>query len=312
MKNGKNICRGPAAHRGMAAVSVTALLALLLVAGCKEQGPVELLGPEQGGPIGVVAPPPQPMPGLEFGDADSAGIVPLPPEKVSGHIMIAGARYDGPLGTVEATLSRAILFDLTSSVQLQGGRTAYRTLDMGSVDIDGTPLFKVDKKVRRMGADTLLGVQYIRYNQRAGGFQYTGGMPYVWTGTGSGSVPAFTTGITGPQKIVVTVPTPETPVSATGDLAVRWSGGGATVHLVISNAGDERIDSRPILHLRLGKNGGGVVIPARILRLLPATRDRFVFTFFSESSKVAAIDGFPDDVLVQALTSHSILVRMTR
>ncbi len=303
----------PGANAARPMTAATVFLAVALIAGCKEQGPVELVGGGPGGPIEVVAPPPQPMPGLELGDADSAGIIPLPPQKVAGHIIIAGARYDGPLETVEATLGRAILFDLDSPVQLDGDRMTFTTIDMGSVDLDGTPLFKVAKRVRRMmGGDTVIGVQYVRYNRWDGGFRYAGGMHYTWTGTGSGSLPPFTTGITAPPKLVVESPTPATPVSAAEDLRVRWTGGGAAVHLVISNAGDARIDSRPILHIRLGKNSGGAVIPARILKLLPSTRDRFVFTFFSEASRIESLGGFPDDVLVQALTSHSILVRMIR
>lgn len=313
--NGKGSGLRTAALSVIIAWGMTALALLtgaVLVTGCKEQGPVELVRGGGGGPIEVVAPPPQPMPGLELGDADSAGIIPLPPQKVAGHIMIAGARYDGPLGTVEATLSRAIFFDTSSPVQLQGDRKAYRTVDMGSIDLDGTLLFKVAKRVRMMGADTLLGVQYVRYNRSDGGFRYTGGVPYTWSGTGSGPVPAFTTGITGPPGITVGSPTAGATVSAGEDLPVRWTGGGERVHLVISIAGDPRIDSRPILHIRLGKNDGGALIPARILELLPTNRDTFIFTFFSDASKVISIDGYPDDVLVQAITSHSILVRMTR
>jgi hypothetical protein len=300
-----------AARRRTAAFAIFAAL-LTIAGGCKEQGPVELVGGGTGGAIEIVTPPPQPMPGMELGDADTAGIVPLPPQKFAGHILIAGARYDGPLAGVEATLSRVILFDFSSPVQLMGNRVSYRTLDAGTVDLDGTPLAKVPKTVRMMGADTTLGVQYILYNERPGGFRYTGGMPYAWTGTGNGPIPPFTVSITAPPKLVVETPTPESVVSANEDLRARWSGGGETVQLVISIAGDPRVDSRPILHLRLGKNRGGVLIPARILRLLPQDRDRFVFTFFSDSSHVTTIGGFPDDVLVQALTSHSILVRMTR
>ncbi len=306
----KNI-PGKIATRLMTAAVV--FLAIALISGCREQGPVALVGGGPGGPIEVVAHPPQPMPGLELGGADSAGIMPLPPQKVAGHIIIAGARYDGPLETVEATLGRAILFDLGSPIQLGGDRMTFKTIDMGSVDLDGIPLFKIAKRVRlMMGGDTLIGVQYVRYNRWDGGFRYAGGVHYTWTATGGGSLPPFTTGITAPTKLLVQTPTPGTPVSAAEDLRVRWTGGGAAVHLVISNAGDARIDSRPILHIRLGKNDGGAVVPARILKLLPSTRDRFVFTFFSEASRIESLDGFPDDVLVQALTSHSIMIRMTR
>ncbi len=306
----KKSISGTAAHRAMAAVAAFFLAAL--VAGCNEQGPVELVDRRGGGPIQIVAPPPQPMPGLELGDADSAGIVPLPPEKVAGHVLIAGARYDGPLGTVEATLSRAILFDLTSPVQLDGGRTAYRTLDLGSVTLEGFPLLKIAKRIRSASTDTLLGVQYVFYNQRPDGFRYAGGTRYDWSATGGPTVPAFTVGINAPPKLFVETLDPSTPVSATEDLRIGWRGGGATVDLVIGLPGDLRVDSRPILHLRLGKNRGGVVIPARILRFLPLSRDRFVFTFFSDAVQVASVKGFPDDVTVQALTSHSILVRMVR
>ena len=289
-----------------------AAIAGLLIAGCKEQGPVELVDGGAEDQIEIVSPPPQAAPGMELGETDSAGIIPLPAHGVSGHLLVAGARYDGPLASLGASLGRAIFFDRSLPVTLPGNRLTFKTLDLGTIDLNGVPLMKVDKRVRGMLIDTLLGVQYLLYNKGSGGFQYQGGITYAWSGTGSGSVSPFTLEVGAPPDLIIETPTPSTVVRTDEDLKARWSGGGARVQLVISNAGDARIDSHPILHLRLGKNRGGALIPSRILKLLPTNRDRFVFTFFSDSSRVASIDGFPDDVLVEALTSHSILVRMTR
>ncbi len=286
--------------------------AALAASGCKEQGPVELVDDGLSGPIEIVSPPPAPMPGMELGDADSAGIVPLPPEKISGQILVAGARYDGPLFSIEANASRAMFFDRTAPIQLSGNRLTYRTIDVGSVALNGTQLQEIDKRARHMGIDTLLGVQYILYNWRPGGFQYSGGEVYRWTGTGNGTVSAFTTDIVAPPEIVVQNLSPSTEVPLDESLRIRWTGGGATVQLVISQAGDLRVDARPILHLRLGPNRGGIIIPPRILALLPRDRNRFAFTFFSGAAKIARIEGYPDDVLVQALTSHSIVVQVSR
>ncbi|HLF13586.1 MAG TPA: hypothetical protein VI932_01685 [Bacteroidota bacterium] len=293
----------------------TALLlaaAALAASGCKEQGPVELIDDGLSGTIEIVSPPPTPMPGMELGDEDSAGIVPLPPEKISGHILVAGARYDGPLFSAEANVSRAIFLDRSSPVHLSMNRITYHTIDVGSVDLNGTPLLEVDKRVRFMSIDTLLGPQYVLYNRWPDGFRYAGGELYRWTGTGNEAVSPFTADIVAPPAIVVQNLTPSTAIPLDEGLRIRWTGGGATVQLVISQAGDLRVDARPILHLRLGPNRGGIVIPPRILALLPHDRNRFIFTFFSGAAKIARIDGYPDDVLVQALTSHSIAVQVSR
>ncbi len=125
--------------------------ASLAASGCKEQGPVELIDDGANGTIEIVSPPPAPMPGMELGDADSAGIIPLPPEKVSGQILVAGARFDGPLASTEANVSRSILFDRNAPVQLGTNRVAYRSVDVGGLDLNGTPLLKVDKRVRFHG-----------------------------------------------------------------------------------------------------------------------------------------------------------------
>ncbi len=286
--------------------------AALLVSGCREPGPVELVDDTQAGRIEVVTPPPAPMPGMELGDADSSGIVPLPPAKFFGHFLLAGARYDGTLSSFEVSLSRAILFDRSSPVELSAGRTSFRTLDAGIVALNGSLMLKVGKNARAHGMDTLLGPQYVLFNRLPGGFRYEGGASYIWAGTGNGAILPFTAGIDAPEKIVVRNLSPTTPVSFEDPLDLRWSGGGATVDLVIGVPVDQRVDTRPILHLRLGPNRGGARIPQRILALLPRDLNRFIFTFSSAAVATARIDGYPDDVLLQALTSHSILVQVRR
>ncbi len=284
----------------------------LLFSGCREPGPVELVDDAQPGRIEVITPPPAPMPGMELGDADSSGIVPLPPGKYFGHFLLAGARYDGPLSGFEVSLSRAILFDRSSPVELSAGRTSFRTLDAGIIALNGSLMLKVAKNARAHGADTLLGPQYVLFNRLLGGFSYEGGASYAWAGTGNGAIGPFTAGIEAPEKIIVRNLSPSTPVSFEDPLDLRWSGGGAMVDLLIGVAVGERVDARPILHLRLGPNRGGARIPPRILALLPRDMSRFVFTFSSAAVATARIDGYPDDVLVQALTSHSIVVQVRR
>ena len=286
--------------------------AALAAPGCREAAPVELIDGGGPPPIEVVSPPPNQMPGAEMNDLDSSGIVTLPPQKIAGQVVIAGARYDGPLLSLEASASRAIFFDLSSPVQLGANRVTYRTLDVGSVDLNGIPLLEIEKRARLMAADTLLGVQYILYNRLPLGFRYTGGTLYTWTGTGNGSIAAFTAQITAPPAIVVQNLTPSTLVRLDEPLRIRWTGGGASVQLVIGVAGHLLADARPVLHLRLGPNQGGIIIPPRIMALLPRDADALVFSFSSGATNVARIGGYPDDVLVQAFTSHSIVVGVAR
>jgi hypothetical protein len=286
--------------------------AALAAPGCREAGPVELIDDGGPGPIEVVSPPPNQMPGAELGDIDSAGLVLLPPLKIAGQVVVAGARYDGPLLSAEASASRAIFFDLADPVQLSANRVTYHTLDVGSVDLNGTPLLEVEKRARMMGADTLLGVQYVLYNRLPLGFRYTGGALYAWTGTGGGTVAPFTAEITAPPRIVVQNLSPSTEIRLDEALTVRWTGGGESVQLVVGVAGDLLSDARPILHLRLGPNRGRITIPPRIMALLPHGADRLVFSFSSGATKTARIGGYPDDVLVQAFTSHSVSVLVAR
>lgn len=294
-------------------LAVLLLGAGLSLFGCKEPIPVELVDDPNQGPIEVVNPPPAPMPGLEIADSDSAGIVPSTEGRFFAHFLVAGARYDGDGGTSRASLARAILFDRSAPIELAPGRTAYASLDAGLMGISGTPLWKVDKRVRfHGGADTLLGVQYVLFNTLLGGFRYEGGTTYRWAGTGNGTILPFARDIAAPPELVVQNLSPSAAVRFDEPLRVRWTGGGPAVHLVISLAGQGRIDSRPILHLRLGPNRGGIAIPERILALLPRDRDRFVFTFFSRVVRAERLEGYPDDVLLEALTAHSVLVHVSR
>jgi hypothetical protein len=290
-----------------------ALLALCAIwlAGCNDQGPVELVDGNQPEPIELMTPPPHPAPGMELGAADTTGIGVVANARASAHVMVQGSRFDMPDGVKRLSLARAIFFDRDRPVDLGLRGTCYMTDDVGAVVLNGSPMLKLPKGTRGDLGDTVLGPQYLILSEGPPGFTFEGSTHYTWAGTGAGDIGPFTLDITSPPEIALNAPASGTAFSAGRDLVLRWTGGGSRVYLVISIAGPTRETSPVVLSMKFRVNRGWIVIPQRMLQFLPLEREEFVFTLISDVVAEKRVDGYPDPVLVQALTTHSILLTAT-
>ncbi len=293
--------------------AVTALLLAVLFAGCEKSDPVRLVDPVLDGTLlQVEATPPQ---NEAFSPAaqDSPGFFVPSLTSLSGKLIIAGSLYDGPVGHHEASLAKAEFFDRSQPEIDNDDTVGYHSFDLGYVTVDDLPL---DRRLitytNSLQQTDTLGATYALLNRDGfggRGFSYSGRHTYLWRLTGSDSVGAISLSILAPPGIHVTAPTPADTISVYQNLRMAWSGGGAVVHILISSPG---LLPRNLLQLRLAANTGSVVLPSRILRLLPPAQSRFLFTVISENDTTFRTDRYADNITARVITSHSLLLHLTR
>jgi|ERR1051326_8447102 hypothetical protein len=296
---------------------LVALFSLSFMAGCQKQGPIDLIdGGSESNPIEIITTPASSA-GTIFGadDIDPAGLFPVSQQKTFGQLIVAGSEFDSATVHHEGSLARAIFFDHSEPVIVNSDTIAYRSLDAGIVALDDVPLLKLPKRLvdRTILLDTLLGVQYSLVDRDGiggRGFQFSGGHAYRWRSSGSGSIPPISLGCTSPPALHVSSPAPGDVIPLSRDLEVHWNGGGSTVGIIISDYQSDR-RTRPLIQLRLRVNRGSVVIPSSLLQIL-RDRTRALFTFTSQTASTARVTGFGDDILVQAITTHHLLLTLKR
>lgn len=305
------------ASAGAAHFFLTASVICILAsgfAGCRKQEPVSLIDPGTD-PHEIEIENASLRPdAFEPESRDSTGFFPSAPRRYRSRLTLFGSEYDAPSVHHEASLAQAVFVNRSSPIVLSGDTIGYGTAPAGVVSIDNLPLVERPFPLVMPGVNfDSIGPHYLllrRDGQGGIGFRYLGYHAYDWTVSGSAVVPAFSTDIVSPPVLHVLSLTPQSVVSLSQNLPVRWEGGGAVVRVLISTV---RTGSspKPVLQLRIRTNLGRAVLPARILQLLPDA-PKFLFTFFSENSMVLRVPGYEEEILVRATTSHTILVNAQR
>jgi hypothetical protein len=289
-----------------------ALLVFLALPGCDHPASVELVDNQIQTPeVELLNEPVSAL--LGMADIDSLRLFPPEYGRTFGHMLISGSVYDGLFLHKEATLARAIFFDRSAPVlSVRGETLSYKTIDVGSLTVDGYDLRKHDKRVTatRPPVDSLLGVQYSLVNTGGPGLGYGTDHAYRWRNPETTLPDPLDVSVILPERLVVTEPAPSAKVSRAKNLTVKWHGGGSVVTIEVTDVVNA-LRPVPILHLRIARNRGEAVIPSTIMRLLPTNRKGFLFTFSSDRSGVQRISGYPDDVLVQGTTNHSLYFECT-
>ena len=293
--------------------SFALVVVLLLFAGCRKQGPVELIDNDLQSQTLEIENAPITYDPSDSGIQDSTEIFPASTKMYYGKLVIAGSEFDGPSEHHEASLARARFYNKNQPIVVNGDTIAFRTIDAGNISVDNLLLHSAVETVTRSGmvVDTI-GIQYLLLNKDGiggGGFQFYGNHRFQWDITGAGSFPGVSETIVSPPKLHITSPTPRDIVSLSRNLHVRWNGGGPWGKIGICDVQAGR-SSKPLVRMRLRNNHGGVVIPSNVLRLLPRGRNKFLFTFSTENSFVAHIGGFENEILVQAVYSHNLLLQI--
>jgi len=279
----------------------------LAAAGCQKQGPVDLIN-DDGPPIIVSPMPPPPEGAFGTEDIDTTRLFPPVESKVLGQLIVGGSVYDSPAQHHEASLARAIFFDRNTPIIINSVTVGYKTLDAGNVSIDDVPLYPRNKTLylASIPIDTLLGLQYSLVSKDGvggRGFQFLGGHAYQWKVSGFGT---FSTNVGSPPVLHIDFPGPNDSVSLAHNLRVRWTGGGNSIRILISQV-QAGVRTRALVRLRLNSNQGGTVIPPALLQIL-RNEQSALFTFSSEDTTTTTASGYPDRIRVTTSTTHNLLL----
>lgn len=286
---------------------------LAIAGGCQKQGPVDLIDDQT---QNIVVSGSSTFPDGAFGteDIDPSRLFPPVDSRVFGQLIVAGSTFDS--GTVhhEASLTRAIFFDRSSPVVVNSDTVGYKTLNAGTVGVDAIPLIPREKRLQnpRLRLDTLLGVQYSLVSKDGvggRGFQFLGSHAYQWSASGFGSIAAFVVDLQSPPSLHIDSPAPDQTVSLSHNLRVRWTGGGPSVEILISEV-QSGVRARPLVRLRLNSNQGGTVIPSAVLQIL-RNHPSALFTFTSGNRSTMRVSGYPDPILAEASSTHNILLSLS-
>lgn len=282
-------------------------LAFVLLTGCQKPAPVELRDSSESevSELQTIS--------ADSGfnhDPDTSGLI---AERYFGELVVAGIRYDAPGGLHTVSLARGVFRDKTRPVIFNGRRVGYRTLDAGNLFIDGLPLYKMQRRIPGISPDTLVGSFYILSNRDGvggRGFTYLDNHRYEWTNSASNIMIDVST--TSAKEIRVVNPVAGGLVSQLHGLLIEWIGGEEFIHLIVSI---QQPDSsvRPIIKMKLRSNARRMLIPSKILQMLPVDgSSRFVFSFVSQTRSETTVSGYPDPVLVHSASIHNILLTVQR
>lgn len=289
---------------------VVIIFALILLGGCQKQNPVQLRDDEVE------------RQGLEVENASDVGVEPFDASasgdttffittnrKFLGKLIVAGSEYDSPVEHHEASLARAVFYNRADPILFAGDTVGFRTIDAGIVSVDNLVLRSSAERLDLPGIPIdSIGLQYTLLNLDGlggKGFRYFGDHTYQWKVTGGLFLPAFQETIKAPARLHVTAPVAGERLSLSRNLTVLWRGGGEVVRILISDFRTGKLP-QPLLSLKLRNNGGQVILPARILQLLPRDRARLLFTVSSEESFAVHLNGY-EDIILRSITSHSLV-----
>lgn len=289
-------------------VATIFLGAALGLAGCGKEAPVELVQSDGSTERAeVINTPSMSDPLFSGGDVDST-MPSLLPGRVFGQMIVSGLHFESPLESYDASLARAVFFDRNAPI-LTGTDTAYRTLDIGALDVDGIRMMRA-LKLSPMGSRDTLGVQYV-VGSRGGGrpFVYKPVYVYAWQAEGADSIPPFGISFVSADTVRIVAPVVGDVVPAGRDLVMRWNGGASELLIQIGTVRPGEL-SRSLFRLRVRTNRGRAIIPSRVLQLLPRDYPYIAFSLISEKHSTTRVSGFGDEVLLQSAYAHSIVVRV--
>lgn len=290
--------------------SVIILSALAaVVAGCGEPAAVELVPPPESPAFELTA---IASPDTNYNSApvDSSGVLPADQLRYAGFVTLNRLTFDNGLVVRSGAYSRVLFEDRNRPVPSAARRAGYFGLDLGVVTLNGSPMARIPHRirVRRVLLDSIAvaGVEYAADLTAT----YAAGETYTWSAQPD-SVQPFSLSIEAPDDVLVLSPAGGSTVRADRELVLRWTGHGP-VHIVISGFDPGTGRTRPLLQIRPRVHTGRLVIPPRVLQMLP--RDRFhtyAFSFVLANRQVReTLGGFQGGILIQAAAVATTIVQI--
>ncbi len=293
------------------------LSSLVILHGCQKPGPAEL---QPGNDVETIEVEPMAAVSSMFNEPDTTGLVRSDQLRYYAQIVTAGVRSDEPNRTETSSIVRVIFTNRLQPIYRGPQYVGCWALDIGTVLVDGLPLFRVPRRLRvpingtTTIVDTVVGVEYVlRNNNGIGGrgFTYAPKHQYDWRNTGYTGI-SLATQTRSADEIRVLEPHTGWSVNRSNGLRVQWTGGEDTIYVVISTRGSGQ-NTIPFMRLKIRGDRKQIVIPPKILRLLPSEgTTQFLFSFISQTRSEATVTGYADPVLIHTASVHNILLTIQR
>jgi hypothetical protein len=283
---------------------------LLLLAGCKDAAPVQVL-PPGGTPDVEITPVAAADTNYVAAPVDSSAVLPADNLRFGAFLTINRITLDNGPQRSSGAYARVLFEDRLRPVRFLARRFGFHGLDLGTVELNGDPMVRVPHRIRinRILIDTVVAAGW-EYLQNLSPTYEPGGV-YTWTAPASDSTDAFSLSITAPPELTVQSPMGGTTVRADQPLQLRWTGTGP-ISIVVSGYEAGSLRLRPRFVLRPRVNTGSVVLPARVMRLL--TQDRFqayAFSFvLANRDEARSVGRFNGAVLLQAAAVYTTVVQI--
>ena len=286
--------------------------AFLLLNGCQERMPLELTADQLPGDLEVLSLQPWIESALSRSTVDTTGILNTEESKYFATLFVSGVKYDVGGNQHTISYSKVKFRDKNQPVEYGGRRLTYRGIDVGRVQIDGIEMEKVQRLIHSpdFAPDFAVGPQYILANRDGTGardFNFRPDSPFEWKVEGTPSINPFSVTVRSPDDLTITTPKSNSIIVRDEDLRVKWKGKAESLRLIIS--GIKGTDFQPFLQINLIKSGGEVIIPSKILALLPTEAfQTYVFSFISFKESKLHVKEFPEEIFSVALSVHNIVL----
>ncbi len=304
--------------------STAILVVALTLSACDQPNSIELVDERASAPLEVIFLKENgDTPIIKESSIDITGLTKLDQEQYAGSILITSVESDLRSYVERLSYARIILEDRTKPFPLTGSFGTYSTypvIDVGKARLDNAD-FDLNEWILRIRSTlrthvVRTGVFYKLGNdgnQVGKPFLFEYDHEYVLDVEGRDSVQPFTMGIQTPGRLTLQGLSSRTLMFRDEDLVLRWQGAaGSSVQVIFSTYNElEGRAAKPQMMLRANPRGNSLVVSSSILRLLPeSVSGEFLVSVVSANRRIAAIEGFPHKVLVQAATIQNFLVTL--
>lgn len=294
----------------MTRTTLVVLTILLALAGCREPAPVEVDPPGGAEELEVTA--------IAVADTnyealplDSIAVLPGDNLRFSAFLTVNRVSFDNGQGVRTGAFSRVLFEDRNRPVRFLARRFGFHGVDLGTVTLNASPMTRVLHRVRirRPLIDTVVvaGFEYLADLSST----HAAGETYTWSASAPDSVDAFSLAVTAPDNVTVLAPAGGSVVRRDRPLPLRWTGRGP-VSIVVSGFDPQTQRSRPLLQLRPRNSTGSLVVPAKVVRLLPYERFRYYALSFvlANREERSTVGRFPGAVLLQAASVYTTFIEL--
>ncbi|MGH2568181.1 MAG: hypothetical protein ACRDGA_07570, partial [Bacteroidota bacterium] len=213
---------------------------------------------------------------------DITGMLPAEEEAYPATMLVNGIKFDLGGDHTEYSYSRVVLRDKSAPDTVSGNFGQILTfphINVGSISLNGTALEREEVVLQIRSRTTLFVPNGVLYKlltdapSQSKPFVFAPYTEYLLVADGKAKIPPFIEKIYSPDEVTLVHPNPYSLVFSDEDLTLRWEGfSGQYVNVIISFFDETQQQvGRPIVELKPAPRTNAMLIPAKLLNLIPKT-----------------------------------------